>query len=287
MTDRDQELIADYVLGELLPGDNAAFEARMQQDAKLARAVSEMEEIIALGVLSDTPAVSPSRKLRSRVLASIEPRPTATEATSRAEQPDEAPDESAPIPFPAVAAWGWGVAAALAVGATVLTFNLKERGDTIVNLETELASARDSLESVSEDLARSFLDRDALSSRVAELESRQRLDTLRIAAMTSQLEEAASYGFAVFDPETDDGVIEVINMPTIDGDTQDFQLWVVDPQYPNPVDGGIIQVDESGRTRVRFHAKQPVSEVAAFAISLERKGGVPVAEGPMVLVGAL
>jgi anti-sigma-K factor RskA len=34
-----------------------------------------------------------------------------------------------------------------------------------------------------------------------------------------------------------------------------------------------------------FHPNRPVQTVAKFAVSLERKGGVPKAEGPMVLIG--
>ena len=60
---------------------------------------------------------------------------------------------------------------------------------------------------------------------------------------------------------------------------------MVDPQYPIPVDGGVFTVDTaSGTARLAFRTKQPVAQVAKFAISLERKGGVPKAEGPMVLL---
>jgi len=34
-----------------------------------------------------------------------------------------------------------------------------------------------------------------------------------------------------------------------------------------------------------FKPAQPVTQAAAFAISLEKKGGVPVAVGPIVLLG--
>jgi anti-sigma-K factor RskA len=63
-------------------------------------------------------------------------------------------------------------------------------------------------------------------------------------------------------------------------------LWVVDPQYPNPVDGGVFSVDPAtGEARLVFKARQPVSNISAFAVTLERKGGVPKAEGPFVLLG--
>ena len=67
---------------------------------------------------------------------------------------------------------------------------------------------------------------------------------------------------------------------------QDYQLWLIDPQYPIPVDGGVFTVDPAtGEARVTFKADKPVKSVAKFAVSLERKGGVAKAEGPMVLLG--
>ena len=58
------------------------------------------------------------------------------------------------------------------------------------------------------------------------------------------------------------------------------------PPDPNPVDGGVFTVDPTtGERRMKFKAKQPVGAVNAFAVTLERKGGVPKAEGPFVLLG--
>jgi anti-sigma-K factor RskA len=66
---------------------------------------------------------------------------------------------------------------------------------------------------------------------------------------------------------------------------KDYQLWLVDPQYPTPVDGGTFTVDPAtGDARVTFKANKPIRSVAKFAVSLEKKGGVPKAEGPMVLL---
>ncbi len=276
MTDRDHELIADYVLGELDDATRRAVESRLRTDVAFAAEVGAMEAAVALAVQAETAPAKAPPHLRTQVMALTE---------SAAPVTATRPDNHAVFPF-----WnwlGWGVAAALAVALVVTGQRLDRRTAEAESLQGELIAARDRLETITTELTTAVTEQGELVRRIAALESRRSLDQLRIAALSSQLEQANAYGVAVFDPESDEGVIEVINLPPIDGETQDYQLWVVDPQYPNPVDGGVIEIDDEGHTRVRFQARQPVSEVAAFAVSLERKGGVPVAEGPMILVGAL
>lgn len=282
MTEHDENLVSDYVLGELMGAAVAAFETRLAREPELAAAVAAMEETVALTLLSDTPAAMPAADLRARVLAAAAGPRTATVAG-----PGAAPSEADKIIR--ISAWrwaGWSVAAACAVLAGLLWLQVGQRDETVTTLRQQLTATTSQFEAVSAELSGVFRERDALHARVAMLESRRSLDQLRIASLSSQLEQA-SYGFAVFDPAADEGVIEVVNLPELDATKQDYQLWVVDPQYPHPVDGGVFQVGADGHYRMRFHAKQPVAEVAAFAVSLERKGGVPVAEGPMVLVGAM
>jgi anti-sigma-K factor RskA len=109
---------------------------------------------------------------------------------------------------------------------------------------------------------------------------------LKITALASLLNNSPkALAVAVWDPKKQEGVLKVEKLPAL-LPSQDYQLWVVDPQYPNPVDGGVFTVDpETGDGRMVFKAKQPVAAVNAFAVTLERKGGVPKAEGPFVLLG--
>ena len=89
---------------------------------------------------------------------------------------------------------------------------------------------------------------------------------------------------AVWNPEAQEGLLTVANLPALPSD-RDYQLWVIDPQYPIPVDGGVFTVEPaSGDAHLHFKPKEPIKQIAKFAVSLERKGGVPKAEGPMVLI---
>ncbi|MEO6245517.1 MAG: anti-sigma factor [Opitutaceae bacterium] len=119
-----------------------------------------------------------------------------------------------------------------------------------------------------------------------ELKSQGDLATFKITALASLLKNSPqALAVAVWDPGKQEGVLKVEKLPALLAN-QDYQLWIVDPQYPNPVDGGVFTVDPAkGERTIKFKAKQPVGAVNAFAVTLERKGGVPKAEGPFVLLG--
>jgi anti-sigma-K factor RskA len=51
------------------------------------------------------------------------------------------------------------------------------------------------------------------------------------------------------------------------------------------VNSGVFAVDPvTGEAHVVFRADKPIKSAAKFAVSLERKGGVPSPEGPIVLL---
>ena len=111
------------------------------------------------------------------------------------------------------------------------------------------------------------------------------LARFKIATLASLLGNSPqALAVAVWDPNAQEGILSVEKLPALAAD-KDYQLWVIDPQYPIPVDGGVFSVDpQTGVARYQFKAGKPVKTVAKFAVSLERKGGVPKAEGPMVLI---
>jgi anti-sigma-K factor RskA len=125
-----------------------------------------------------------------------------------------------------------------------------------------------------------------VAALTAKVQSDADLARMKITTLASMLHNSPqALAVAVWDPVRQRGVLSVAKLPALAAD-QDYQLWVVDPQYATPVNGGVFQVDPaSGEARVNFQADRPVATVAKFAVSLERKGGVPKAEGPMVLLG--
>ncbi|MSU48153.1 MAG: hypothetical protein EXS37_03525 [Opitutus sp.] len=128
--------------------------------------------------------------------------------------------------------------------------------------------------------------KDRVARLTAELKKQGELADLKITTLASMLKNSPqALAVAVWDAAKQEGVLKVEKLPALLA-TQDYQLWVVDPQYPNPVDGGVFTVDpQTGEARLTFKARQPVSAINAFAVTRERKGGVPKAEGPFVLLG--
>ncbi|MEM6458342.1 MAG: anti-sigma factor [Planctomycetota bacterium] len=90
--------------------------------------------------------------------------------------------------------------------------------------------------------------------------------------------DAAQAGYLVFE-----------GLPVNDPAETQYQLWIVDPQRDElPVDGGVFDVAEhlaaDGRAYVPIDAKLPVASPAAFAVTVEKPGGVVRSAGPLVLV---
>lgn len=181
---------------------------------------------------------------------------------------------------------------------------LAAAGDQLTEARTQLAEAQtrltrrdvqvaaltervDALTGASEYLGQQAF---AANQRVAELQRALKaqgdLAELKITTLASMLGNSPeARAVAVWDTAKQQGVLQVDKLPALAAN-EDYQLWVVDPQYPNPVDGGVFSVEPaSGVARVNFRANQPVRAVAAFAVTRERKGGVPKAEGPFVLLG--
>src|ERR1044071_8553314 len=87
-----------------------------------------------------------------------------------------------------------------------------------------------------------------------------------------------------WEPGRQSGVIRISNLPAPQPG-KDYQLWAVDAEHKDPISAGVVRVDQNGVAQIRFKPVEKVEHVKAFAISLEREGGVPKKEGPILLVG--
>lgn len=157
-----------------------------------------------------------------------------------------------------VSSWtGWAAAALLALSAAWMW------------------TARESLEK----------ENSGLRVQVSQVRKESRLTDLHIATLEGQLEQyKGSRAVVVWDPTNGQGQIQLANLPQLDAG-KDYQLWVVDPAQKHPVNAGLIHRGPDGSAKVPFQPVQLVKDAAAFAISVEKKGGVDVGEGPIVILG--
>lgn len=304
--ERREERAALYAL-DLLEGDeHASFETELAADPSLGTLVADFRHAAA-ALSHAAPGTPPPDDLRHRVLASA--------AASRA-----ARRPATRLAFSTLAPWA--AAACFAGLAAWLGEQYLVRQSEAVLLQDQLAAADLALRSARNEssaaqlIARHQLDqlneRLSASSRLAdqarsrsqeldlalaaarrrvtdlqqELKTRGDLADFKITLLASLLKNSPqALAIAVWDPTRHEGVLTVEKLPA-PAANEDYQLWVVDPQYPDPVDGGVFTVDrQSGAARVKFTGRQPVAAISAFAVTLERKGGVAKAEGPFVLLG--
>lgn len=96
---------------------------------------------------------------------------------------------------------------------------------------------------------------------------------------------ASISGNVVWSDSRQRGYLLLRDMPVNDPTEQQYQLWIVDPQRDEqPVDGGVFNVSEEGAVVVPIRAKLPVNDPRAFAITVEKPGGVVVSENKLEVI---
>lgn len=93
-------------------------------------------------------------------------------------------------------------------------------------------------------------------------------------------------GYVRWSDETQQGVMRLSGLPINDPDEAQYQLWIVDPSRDaNPVDGGVFDIKD-GENLIAINAKLAVNEPKAFALTLEKPGGVVVSAGPLLVIAS-
>ena len=277
-----QEQAALYALGLLDADEAAAFEQAQDADAELRALSGELRETAAALALST--AGHPPPGLKARVLAQLageEKRGLAVGTAAAAR------DGNGPPPDKIVAGpWGraalpWALAALLMVCCGVLAVSRERwrRGF-------------------------SALERKALAVEVATTHLRQATPALTPAPATPEVDALRQVAFCPLEPTAEEaarprvavlwdaarreGKLRVAKLPP-PGAGKDYQLWVVEKDRKDAVSAGVVPVDAKGGVETDF---QPVAEggegaAVAFALSLERAGGSPKNEGPILFLGKL
>lgn len=268
MDERYEELAGLHALGMLENDEQRSLDGGVARDRELRSMVAELE-LTAAELIHAVAPVTPPADLKRRVRAKI--RAKRASYTSGANWGSITGWAAAAV-FGASAAWLWtdrekisqrsqSAVAEVQVQAQAWQLKLEQERSTY---ETKVAQ---------------------FMSEIETLKSRDARAQMQIATLQSSV-EAYKQGVAVvvWDSETHQGVLKLEKMPPVEAG-KDYQLWVVDPKNPVPVDAGVVRVDSKGFAKVDFKPLNDVSEAAKFALSVEKEGGVPKGEGPIVLIG--
>ncbi len=89
--------------------------------------------------------------------------------------------------------------------------------------------------------------------------------------------ESQVTGDVVWSNDRQAGYMRFTGMQKNDPTEEQYQLWIIDPSRDDePIDGGVFDIESSGEVIVKIDAKLKVLNPAAFAITIEKPGGVVV-----------
>jgi anti-sigma-K factor RskA len=94
-------------------------------------------------------------------------------------------------------------------------------------------------------------------------------------------------GDVVWDPVTQQGFLRFVGLSPNDPKVHQYQLWIFDATRDQryPVDGGVFDIPgNSSEVLIPIHARLPVRTAKAFAVTLEKSGGVVVSGREHILV---
>ena len=281
-----EELASLYALGLLEGNELAAFERELAADSELAALVGELEKASTL-LATSVPQHRVPDALRDSVLNQIKE----DDRTVVQLPVQQAPPKPAHRPTFSFSWVPWAIAAGLTVACALLWNERSRLSAAIGGLEKENQSLSVRIASLDEERARletriSTLEseKNQLQVRVASLESRDPLKEIRPIMLAAQA--GAPKGaevVALWDPHRQEGALHVARLPDA-APGKDYQLWIISPESKTPMDAGIIPPDTDSLT---FSTAQPVTQIAAFAISVEPKGGSVTPRGPVIYLGKL
>lgn len=276
ISEAQQEQAALYALDLLSAEETAAFEVELSASAELRSLVRELRESGAALAHAVEPQTAPPA-LKQRVLQQI-----AAEAAPR--------DAAAPgnVIRPSAAAFGrwlpWAIAAGLMVACALLARERAQLQDRVAQQEqaTDAARLRAAQAEEAAEVARAETERMAQESR--QIIAAAQTTPVLVALSATKDGPAKAQAVVAWDASRQSGTIKINNLPSA-GTGRDYQLWAVDAEHKDPISAGIVRVNADGTTVVEFKPTAPAKSVQAFAISVEREGGVPKREGPIVLLG--
>jgi anti-sigma-K factor RskA len=266
--ERQQDQASLYALGALDAREAAEFEAALRDSPELRALVRDLRAVTEV-IAGTAPALEPPASVKARLMLQIgeqrHPASVTTLGTRRGP----------------VSIW---IPWALAAGLAVVSFGFLYQS---TGLKVELSAQARRIDELGMSLELAQAESGELRQTVTKLRESNRLAAIRIALLDSLVAaDPKAVAVSVWDNDRQNGVFIVRNLKPAPTD-KDYQLWIIDPKYPSPVDAGVFEVDAKGNVRAEFHARAPIQSAKQFAVTIEKKGGADVPNiKSMVLAGA-
>jgi anti-sigma-K factor RskA len=272
-----QDLLVQYILGELDSATADKVRAELARDVELRDLARDLEEAFASLAYTASPMAAPA-EIPQRILR-----------TERRVRRGTLPARDSKIISLVVP---WALAACFAIACAVLGLEQARIKKDLISLQEKEITLQEKAAEATKAEAEASKALVALQQKIAQsekelavLKEKNVLSELKIATLKTQI---AAYKGAtavvVWDKDQKKGVLQLDKLPP-PAPGKDYQLWVIDPKSPQPVSAGILSVPKEGLIRTSFHPAAPVESAAAFAISVEKAGGAPKPEGQIIFVG--
>jgi anti-sigma-K factor RskA len=280
ISEHTEEQASLYVLGMLDAEEARQFEVEMASDPELADLVRRAERGAA-ALAWTVPRRKPPQAVRRRLITAIqrEPKPV-----PRA----ETPIETAFNWFP------WALAACLAIVVcgfgykryqnrlVIADFIIKEHNQqaALDHEQRREVALQNQLRTADHENASLLAELGQTRAQITDLTNRNALASVKIAMLASMAKNAPDARAVVaWDGNSQQGILKTLGMPAAAAD-QDYQLWVIDPDYKTPVSAGVFDPAAGAK----FAPVHRIMKADKFAVSLEKKGGSETPQGPIVMV---
>ena len=271
--ERLEELLADQVLWGL-PDDERRELGELRIDGKADDLDHEFEEIAALTTIGLTPSTNDHmpdslvQKLEAEALGFVAARrgldaANVLDAIERDVQPSDSSPDANEGPAPVPIAWGWLLAAAaVLVGLLWAGFFQGEWNESPERVRSQIVAMAD----------------------VQQIEWK---------TGKSPFSGTAS-GDVVWSQKLQKGYMRFRGLPVNDPNARQYQLWIIDGtrDQAQPVDGGVFDIRGAevkkggGEVLIPIRAALPVGEAVAFAVTVEKPGGVVVSKREHIVATA-
>ena len=275
-----EELYIQYSLGSLEPDERARFEeslAECRNREQIAATYSQM-----LGLLGTVAATAePPLGHKSRLMARVAATPQATPGLDDTARPHPlflpqngpaAPVDRQKVREVPALSRPRGLGARLLSGAVAAALVVLLGGWLLLTMSGEI---------------------ERQSNRIAEVEGR--LEAVqgqvnippgyRAIALAPTSEYTGVSALVLYKPGASEAWLVADGLYALPDDLI-YELWLMQPAGRGQSEvGGVFSATQDGTAVHRTETQKTIADYAGFAVSIERKPGVPVREGPVVMVG--